>query len=289
MLSKILLRLHRKRTGKNLAIAGSAFMVLSLALLAASGCTPQASGSVPKEPIAPVPSKESVTLVLYFGDDQAMEILPERRTVQVPSDPNQRPPMEKLVVEELLKGPQDSLLRKTLPPEARLLSIQVTDGLALVNFSKEIQTKHWGGSAGESMTIRSLVNSLTELPSIQKVQILVEGKKVETVAGHFDATEPFSREVLKGDFFTSPERAKALQERVDKGQDAWRKDPIEVAKYEGPARGLLANAEYKLVTKGQGTATIEVNSSGKTYTVTLNQPQKQGDGGIWVIKTISAK
>ena len=134
--------------------------------------------------------------MLYFGDDQAMEVLPERRRVEVPGDPAQRESTAALVVKELLKRPQDPLLRKTLPPEAKLLSLEVANGTAYVNFSKEVQTKHWGGSAGESMSLLSLVTSLTQLDpltsssAIIKVQILVEGKSVETLAGHFDITKP---------------------------------------------------------------------------------------------------
>ena len=40
------------------------------------------------------------------------------------------------------------------------------------------------------MTIYSIVNSLTKLDGIHKVQLLVEGQKIETLAGHFDTSEP---------------------------------------------------------------------------------------------------
>lgn len=268
---------------------GGVAVSLVLAALLLAGCKPSASGGTPPQLVSPVPSKDTVILTLYFGDDQAMEVLPERREVEVPSDPSQRPPLYTLVVQELLKGPTDPLLRKTLPPEAKLLSVQVTDGLALVNFSKELQTRHWGGSTGEAMTLLSLVNSLTELPEIQKVQILVEGKKIETLAGHFETMEPLTRSVRTGDFFTSEERAKALQDRVDNGQESWRKDPLEVAKRESGAKGLLSNLEYKLVSKESGRATVSVEYNGKTYVIVLGQPQKQGDQGIWVIKSIEKK
>ena len=66
--------------------------------------------------------------------------------------------------------------------------------MATVDFSKELKTKHWGGSTGESMTIMSIVNSLTELPGIEKVQILIEGQKEDTLAGHWDLSSPISRD-----------------------------------------------------------------------------------------------
>ena len=194
----------------------------------------------PEDPVSPVPSQDTVTVDLFFADDQAMEVLPERREVEVPADPSQRPPIEELVVTELLKGPTDPLLKRTLPSEAKLISIQVTDGLALVNFSKEFVTKHPGGSTGEIMTILSLVSSLTCLPNIDRVQILVEGQRIDTIAGHAIVSGELAREIRLGDFFVSEERAQALQERVNAGEGTWRKDPLEVARREAPARGALA-------------------------------------------------
>jgi spore germination protein GerM len=64
--------------------------------------------------------------------------------------------------------------------------------VAYVDFSKEIQTKHWGGSSGEAMTIFSVVNSLARLPGVEKVQFLVEGKVQESLVGHADTTQPIA-------------------------------------------------------------------------------------------------
>lgn len=126
------------------------------------------------------------TVTLYFSDDQAMYLVPEKREVTKADES-----LAELVVKELIKGPDTEDLYKTIPPEARLLSIEVEDGVAYVNFSKEIQTKHWGGSTGETFTIVSLANSLAELDGIEKMQILIEGEKIESLAGHYDCSEPF--------------------------------------------------------------------------------------------------
>lgn len=135
----------------------------------------------------PKPSK-GVTLKLYFGDPNAMYLEAEERTVAEPGDN-----LPLTAVKELVKGPRVEGHSRTIPPEARVLDVKVVDGVAYVNFSKEVQTKHWGGSTGETFTIFSLVNTLTELPGVDKVQILVEGEKVETLAGHIDLAGPFPR------------------------------------------------------------------------------------------------
>jgi len=272
-------------------------LALASALALLAGCAPKATGEKPPVAVDPVPSTSYVDLVLYFGDDQAMEILPERRRVEVPADPAQRESTPALIVKELLKGPKDPLLSKTLPPEAKLLSLEVANGIAYVNFSKEVQTKHWGGSAGESMSILSLVNSLTLMEpltsssAIKRVQILVEGKTIETLAGHFEVMEPIGP-VVRTDtpFFTSEERAKELQKRVDAGQDEWRKDPLEVARLEAPGRGLYFELNYKLAPDHPDAADdliwVGVEAGDKAYAIALVQPVKKGEGGVWVISEI---
>lgn len=129
-------------------------------------------------------TKGTATVTLYFSDDQAMYLVPEERKVTVDTV------VGEAVVKGLIAGPEGDTLGATIPQGTKLLSYTEQDGIATVNFSKEIQTNHSGGSTGESMTIYSIVNSLTKLDGIHKVQLLVEGQKIETLAGHFDTSEP---------------------------------------------------------------------------------------------------
>jgi germination protein M len=80
-----------------------------------------------------------------------------------------------------------------MPPNVVLRKVWVEDGVAYVDFSREFQTEHWGGSTGDTFTLFSVVNSLTELPGIEAVQFLVEGKVEEAALGHTDTTEPIRR------------------------------------------------------------------------------------------------
>ena len=59
--------------------------------------------------------------------------------------------------------------------------------------SKELEQNFSGGSTGEEMLIGSIVNTLTDFPEVQKVQILIEGASVETLSGHMDLSEPLTR------------------------------------------------------------------------------------------------
>ncbi|MEW6572998.1 MAG: GerMN domain-containing protein [Bacillota bacterium] len=141
----------------------------------------------PKPDISSEPAETKVKVTLYFGDKQAMYLVPEEREVV---KGNQT--LEEVVVNELIKGPLNPELVKTIPDGTILRSVQVVDGIAYVNFSKDFQTKHWGGSAGETFTLYSVINSLAKLEGIQKVQFLLEGEKMGTLAGHIETTEPMA-------------------------------------------------------------------------------------------------
>ena len=131
-------------------------------------------------------------IILYFSDDQAMYLQGEKRMVTVEKGQEaQQIPVA--VVDELIAGPTDKNLYPTIPPEAKLLDIKIEAGIAYVNFSEELRTKHSGGSTGEIMTVSSVVNSLTELDGIEAVQILINGETQETLVGHLDISGPSGR------------------------------------------------------------------------------------------------
>ena len=57
-----------------------------------------------------------------------------------------------------------------------------------------MRSKHPGGALDELFTIYTIVDALTvNLPAIQRVQILVEGREVDTLAGHVDLRHPLTK------------------------------------------------------------------------------------------------
>lgn len=172
------------------------FLMLSLLLvvIALGGCksSNQSDPDTSKDPGTKQPQSATVAVVLYFGDDQAEYLLPEKRILTIEEEASDEM-LASSVVSALIAGPENKDLQPTIPTESKLLSLQISEGIASVNFSEEIRTKHPGGSAGETMTMYSLINTLTEIDSIDKVQLLIEGKKVETLAGHWDTSGPLER------------------------------------------------------------------------------------------------
>jgi len=147
-----------------------------------------AGNSKGEPPISSQPAETKTKITLYFSDKQAMYLVPVEREVVKKGNES----MEELTVKELIKGPENSNLVKTIPEGTKLLSLQVVDGIAYVNFSKEFKNNHWGGSAGETHTIFSVVNTLAKIEGIDKVQFLLEGEKLDSLAGHFDCSRPFT-------------------------------------------------------------------------------------------------
>jgi len=162
-----------------------ALITALLIILALAGCS---KDNQPKPENTTV--KKQITL--YFADDQAEYLVAEKQTVEI-KEPVTSVKLASSIVQALIAGPQTKGLYPTLPAETHLLSLKIKDSVAYVNFSQELISKHWGGSTGEGMTINSVVNSLTELKEIKKVQFQVEGKTQESLLGHYDTTVPIVR------------------------------------------------------------------------------------------------
>jgi hypothetical protein len=67
-------------------------------------------------------------------------------------------------------------------------------GDAFVDLSGEVRGKHPGGALGELFTVYAVVNAITvNLPAILRVQILIDGKEADTLAGHVDLRRPLRK------------------------------------------------------------------------------------------------
>jgi len=86
-------------------------------------------------------------------------------------------------------------LVSAIPAATKLRALFVTDkGEAFVDLSGDVQSAHPGGSLNELLTVYTIVDALTEnLPAITAVQVLVDGKEVETLAGHVDLRRPLAK------------------------------------------------------------------------------------------------
>lgn len=261
-------------------------------LMIFSGCSLRPIEEEPKpgQPlISPTPKEGTIEITLYFSDDKLMEVIPEER--QVEKDYN----LEKLIVEQLLNGPNDETLRPVWPRGLNPLTVETIGGITYVNFPRDINYK-FESELKSSLAVESLVKSLTELPGINAVQILIEGKKQHFLYGNVNILEPLYRQVKVGFIYNSSLRNQKLQQRIEKGKELWRLDPLEVAKRDGRIAGFKLTDDFKLKFKADqnlnsmvSTAVVEAVHQEKAYEIRLYQPLGSGEEKIWVIDSVVAK
>jgi spore germination protein GerM len=130
----------------------------------------------------------------YFLDDQTSSLVPERRQYGMKAKQER----SEWVLNQLIKGPKRRELQRTIPKGTKLLSISVEAGVAYVNFPEEFKSKQLGGLIREAQTIDSVFLTLTQpmLDHIKKVQFLVEGEKLHSLAGYANFDEPISQPTL---------------------------------------------------------------------------------------------
>ena len=83
-----------------------------------------------------------------------------------------------------------------IPTGTRLRTVFVSgQGEAYVDLSPEVRWAHPGGSLNEILTVYTIVDALTaNLPAITAVQVLIDGREVDTLAGHIDLRRPLQED-----------------------------------------------------------------------------------------------
>ncbi|MCL5039962.1 MAG: S-layer homology domain-containing protein [Firmicutes bacterium] len=131
---------------------------------------------------APGPGETRLTLYFTFHTPNAFYLFPVNTSI-----PDTKTPAA-AAMELLIQGPPPGgPLWSGIPRDTRLLGVEIKDGTAYVNFSREI-TRANVGSSGEALLVQSIVATLGQFPTVKRVKILVEGQPVETLAGHVDLT-----------------------------------------------------------------------------------------------------
>ena len=166
-----------------------------LLVLAGLACTaPEAQPDDARESTAPsdqAPAPdvvEQVDATLYYASADGAWLVPTRQEVPLASDTLAQ---GRQLLEAQLGDAPDGLI-SVFPAGTRLRGFYVTDrDEAFVDLSSEIAAAHPGGALREQLTVYAVVNAVTSnLPTIQRVQILIGGREVDTLAGHIDLRWP---------------------------------------------------------------------------------------------------
>jgi len=139
---------------------------------------------------------ENVDLTLYFAAANGKHLVKVIRPVEYNSNIS----LERLVVENIIGGPEGEALNSTVNPNTKIISIAVKDNICYVNLSKEFLTMQ--SDVLPEVSIYSIANSLIELQNINKVQISVEGNTNILFRDSIDLAVLFERnlDILKTDY-----------------------------------------------------------------------------------------
>ena len=108
-------------------------------------------------------------LELYFTNAAGDKLVKEKRNVYYTSNS----PIEKVVVEQLIRGPKEDGHFATLSSTTGILSVTQADGIAYVNLDQRFVTEAL--DIQQEIPVYSIVNSLIAAGNVQKVQISVNG------------------------------------------------------------------------------------------------------------------
>lgn len=122
-----------------------------------------------ENPGAQINSIQNTTLTLYFSNKAGDGLVAETREVHYSSNMS----LEKLIVDQLLKGPDTEGLKSAIPVGTKMVSVSLVDGTCYVNLDSNF--KHQDYTVKEPIVIYSIVNSLSELSTINSVQISING------------------------------------------------------------------------------------------------------------------
>jgi spore germination protein GerM len=141
-------------------------------------------------PPAPGAAVRKITASLFYVAEDGMTLTTAQREVTFSASVAEQ---ARAIVEAQL-APASPLV-SAIPPDTKLRDVFVTErGDAFVDLSGDVTTKHPGGSLDEIFTVYTIVDALTvNLPAIKRVQILVDGKEVDTLAGHVDLRHPLAK------------------------------------------------------------------------------------------------
>lgn len=145
------------------------------------------SSSASSTPSPNTTAPQATNVTLYFPTSDATGLVAVERSVNVTNGE-----IIKAMFTELKNAPAG--LEPSLPKGTELLSASVKDGVATLDLSKEFKSNFEGGGTGEQMILYSIVNTLTTLPNVQSVQLLLNGEKKVAILGEMDTSVPLTRD-----------------------------------------------------------------------------------------------
>ena len=137
--------------------------------------------------IRDVNSFERTELTLYFANETGDQLVEEKREVMQNSNTS----LERLIVEQLIEGPQELGHYATIPSDVKLLNVSVNDSVCSINFNAAFLNSSLDVAA--YIPIYSIVDSLAELSTVSRVQIRINGSQDDVFRDQIPLSTVFER------------------------------------------------------------------------------------------------
>ena len=132
------------------------------------------------------PAEQTLKIQSFYTDDQILNLVPQDKEIKF-SDPKEK----YLAALKTLQQTDDSK-QIALWDKSEFLSATLQDDGALTVDVKIPEDAHLGAS-GEDLALQALLKTSFQFEEVKTVDILVEGKSVDSMMGHVELEHPFSR------------------------------------------------------------------------------------------------
>jgi spore germination protein GerM len=154
-----------------------------------SQATPRAAAA--PAPVAPAPPGRKIKARLFYVAEDGTKLAGIERDIAYGEGATEQ--AREIVAAQI--APVVEPLVSAVPRGTALRAVFLTrGGEAYVDLSREVVAAHPGGTLNELLTVYTIVNALTvNLPAVTSVQLLVDGKEIDTLAGHVDLRQPLAK------------------------------------------------------------------------------------------------
>ncbi len=145
-------------------------------------------------PPAPTPESSSarrIKATLFYVSDDGSELIPVTRDVPYGETKAEQ---ARHILTAQVRTPPDGYA-SAIPAGTNVRGVFIgAKGELYVDLSPTAATGTLGGSLDEALAVFAIVHAITaNLPDVTAVQILVDGKEVDSLGGHIDLREPIAR------------------------------------------------------------------------------------------------
>jgi Sporulation and spore germination len=150
-----------------------------------------ASATAAAPAAAPSAPERRINATLYYISEDGLSLPGIQREILFAEPIVEQ--ARRIVEAQLVEAPPPYV--SSIPPGTSLRALFIGErGEAFVDLSADVRSKHPGGALDELFTTYAIVNALTvNLPAITRVQILIDGKEADTLAGHVDLRHPLQK------------------------------------------------------------------------------------------------